>query len=60
MFGAKGTFVQGKGWFIFGGNAMFNKTQKLQIIDGTWTTGNPTFQPDSQFCIVQVILNLSY
>ncbi len=53
--GAKGAFVPGRGWFIFGGNSDYTQTQQLQLIDGTWTTGNPTFQPDSHYCIVQVL-----
>jgi len=53
---AKGTFVPGRGWFIFGGNSGFSQTQQLPTIDGPWTTGNPVFQPDSNYCIVQVML----
>ncbi len=53
--GTKGAFVPGRGWFIFGGNSDYTQTQQLQSIDGTWTTGNPTFQPDSHYCIVQVM-----
>ena len=58
MTGAKGTFVPGRGWFIFGGNTGYTQTQQLQTIDGSWTTGIPAFQPDSNYCIVQVIKHI--
>ena len=51
---AKGTFVPGRGWFIFGGNSGFTQTQQLNSIGGSWTVGNPVLQPDSSYCIVQV------
>ncbi len=54
MAGAKGAFVPGRGWFIFGGNVGYSQTQKLQTIDGSWTSGNPSFQADYNYCIVQV------
>jgi len=53
---AKGAFVPGRGWYIFGGNSGYPQTQQLQAIDGSWTIGNPLFQPETQYCIVQVIL----
>jgi len=49
-----GTIVPGRGWIIFGGNITFNQTQHLQSIDGTWTIGDPVYQPDINLCIVQV------
>jgi hypothetical protein len=52
---AKGALVPRRGWFIFGGNSGFTQTQQLQTIDGSWTTGNPAFQPDDHYCIVQVL-----
>jgi hypothetical protein len=51
---AKGAFVPRRGWFIFGGNAGYTQTQNLQTIDGSWTSGNPSFQTNRNYCIVQV------
>jgi hypothetical protein len=51
---AKGAFVPARGWFIFGGSSSSIQTQQLQAIDRSWITGNPVFQPDSNYCIVQV------
>jgi hypothetical protein len=53
-----GAFVPGKGWVIFGGNATFNQTQHLLTIDGTWSIGEPAYQPDAGICIVQVRTNM--
>ncbi len=52
-----GAFVPNRGWFLFGGNPNFTKSQYLQSIDGAWAIGDPFFGYDADLCSVQVTLN---
>jgi hypothetical protein len=51
----RGSYGPWKGWIIFSGNSTFNQTQHLQSIDGTWSIGDPPFEPEINICIVQVM-----
>lgn len=53
---ASDTYIEGQGWFIFGGAKNLGTSQKLAGIDSKWEEGPPVIAKNISYqCAVKVI-----